>query len=112
VTVEAFEPGDRHQGLGISIGKGFQGTIKRHNFARGPMSHGSHNIRKPGSVGASGDAVACVQGQEDGRPHGRAARHAAGLVVHERRRGAEPAPRPRAPSGPEERARRDPGGER
>jgi large subunit ribosomal protein L3 len=38
---------------GISIGKGFQGTIKRHNFSRGPVSHGSHNVRKPGSIGAS-----------------------------------------------------------
>ena len=38
---------------GISIGKGFQGTIKRHNFSRGPVTHGSHNVRKPGSIGAS-----------------------------------------------------------
>src|SRR5213079_2914125 len=34
-------------------GKGFKGTIKRHNFKRGPKTHGSHNIRKPGSIGAS-----------------------------------------------------------
>jgi large subunit ribosomal protein L3 len=53
VTVEAFEPGDSVKVSGIGIGKGFQGTIKRHNFARGPKSHGSHNIRKPGSIGAS-----------------------------------------------------------
>ena len=38
---------------GISKGKGFQGTIKRHNFASGPKSHGSHNVRAPGSIGAS-----------------------------------------------------------
>ena len=38
---------------GTSIGKGFQGTIKRHHFHRGPVTHGSHNIRKPGSIGAS-----------------------------------------------------------
>jgi large subunit ribosomal protein L3 len=38
---------------GVSIGKGFQGTIKRHRFHRGPVTHGSHNIRKPGSIGAS-----------------------------------------------------------
>src|ERR1700754_2750090 len=38
---------------GISKGKGFQGTIKRHNFAAGPKSHGSHNVRAPGSIGAS-----------------------------------------------------------
>ena len=53
VTVEAFEPGEAVKIAGISIGKGFQGTIKRHNFARGPVSHGSHNVRKPGSIGAS-----------------------------------------------------------
>jgi large subunit ribosomal protein L3 len=53
VTVEVFEPGDRVKVAGIGIGKGFQGTIKRHNFSSGPRSHGSHNIRKPGSIGAS-----------------------------------------------------------
>jgi large subunit ribosomal protein L3 len=53
VTVEAFEPGDNVKVSGVSIGKGFQGTIKRHNFSRGPVTHGSHNIRKPGSIGAS-----------------------------------------------------------
>jgi large subunit ribosomal protein L3 len=53
VTVEAFEPGERVKVSGVSIGKGFQGTIKRHRFHRGPASHGSHNIRKPGSIGAS-----------------------------------------------------------
>ena len=53
VTVESFEPGDRVKVSGVSIGKGFAGTIKRHNFSRGPVSHGSHNIRKPGSIGAS-----------------------------------------------------------
>jgi large subunit ribosomal protein L3 len=53
VTVEAFEPGEKVKVSGISIGKGFQGTVKRHNFARGPVTHGSHNIRAPGSVGAS-----------------------------------------------------------
>jgi large subunit ribosomal protein L3 len=53
VTVEAFEPGEKVKVSGVSIGKGFAGTIKRHNFSRGPKTHGSHNIRKPGSVGAS-----------------------------------------------------------
>jgi large subunit ribosomal protein L3 len=53
VTVEAFQPGDTIKVSGVSIGKGFAGTIKRHRFHRGPKSHGSHNIRKPGSVGAS-----------------------------------------------------------
>jgi large subunit ribosomal protein L3 len=54
VTVgEAFSPGDRLKISGRSKGKGFQGPIKRHNFRRGPKSHGSHNIRAPGSIGAS-----------------------------------------------------------
>jgi large subunit ribosomal protein L3 len=53
VTVESFEPGDRIKVSGVSIGKGFAGTIKRHNFGRGPTTHGSHNVRAPGSVGAS-----------------------------------------------------------
>ena len=53
VTVEAFEAGARVKISGTSKGKGFQGTIKRHNFASGPKSHGSHNVRAPGSIGAS-----------------------------------------------------------
>jgi large subunit ribosomal protein L3 len=53
VTVEAFEVGTHVKISGISKGKGFQGTIKRHNFSRGPKSHGSHNVRAPGSIGAS-----------------------------------------------------------
>jgi large subunit ribosomal protein L3 len=53
VTVESFAPGDAVKVAGIGIGKGFQGTIKRHNFSSGPRGHGSHNIRKPGSIGAS-----------------------------------------------------------
>jgi large subunit ribosomal protein L3 len=53
VTVDAFEPGQLVKISGVSKGKGFQGTIKRHNFSRGPASHGSHNVRAPGSVGAS-----------------------------------------------------------
>ncbi|MHB8243399.1 MAG: 50S ribosomal protein L3 [Solirubrobacteraceae bacterium] len=53
VTVDAFEAGGRVKIAGVSKGKGFQGTIKRHNFASGPKSHGSHNVRAPGSIGAS-----------------------------------------------------------
>jgi large subunit ribosomal protein L3 len=53
VTVEAFEVGQKLKISGKSTGKGFQGTIKRHNFASGPKSHGSHNVRAPGSIGAS-----------------------------------------------------------
>jgi large subunit ribosomal protein L3 len=53
VTVEAFEPGQKVKISGTSKGKGFQGTVKRHNFARGPVTHGSHNVRAPGSIGAA-----------------------------------------------------------
>jgi large subunit ribosomal protein L3 len=53
VTVEAFEKGQKVKVSGVSKGKGFQGTVKRHNFSRGPVSHGSHNVRAPGSIGAS-----------------------------------------------------------
>jgi large subunit ribosomal protein L3 len=53
VTVESFAVGMRVKIAGVSKGKGFQGTIRRHNFKRGPKSHGSHNVRAPGSIGAS-----------------------------------------------------------
>ncbi len=53
VTVDAFSAGDRVKVSGRAKGKGFQGTIKRHNFKSGPKSHGSHNVRAPGSIGAS-----------------------------------------------------------
>lgn len=53
VTVASFEPGQKVKVAGITIGKGFQGTVKRHNFGRGPVTHGSHNVRAPGSIGAS-----------------------------------------------------------
>ena len=53
VTVEAFNVGDKIKVSGKTKGKGFQGTIKRHNFSSGPKSHGSHNVRAPGSIGAS-----------------------------------------------------------
>ena len=63
---------------GISKGKGFQGTIKRHNFASGPKSHGSHNVRAPGSIGASATPVARLQGHPRSRSDGQQARHPEG----------------------------------
>jgi large subunit ribosomal protein L3 len=57
-----FERGQRVKVSGISKGKGFQGTIKRHNFHRGPVSHGSHNVRAPGSIGASADPARVFKG--------------------------------------------------
>lgn len=51
INVEIFNIGDKVKITGISRGRGFAGVIKRHNFHRGPMTHGSHSIRKTGSVG-------------------------------------------------------------
>jgi large subunit ribosomal protein L3 len=53
VTVEVFEKGQTVKVAAVAKGKGFQGTVKRHNFSRGPVTHGSHNVRAPGSIGAS-----------------------------------------------------------
>ena len=79
MTVSEFEPGELEVGAelpvdsvfekgqtvkvsGTSKGKGFAGTIKRHNFASGPKSHGSHNVRAPGSIGASADPARVFKG--------------------------------------------------
>jgi large subunit ribosomal protein L3 len=62
VTVGDFSVGDQVKVSGVSKGKGFQGTIKRHNFASGPKAHGSHNIRAPGSIGASATPSRVVKG--------------------------------------------------
>jgi len=83
VTVESFAPGDQVKVAGISIGKGFQGTIKRHNFRRGPVSHGSHNVRKPGSIGASAYPARVFKGMKmAGRMGGKRITQL-GLVVHD-----------------------------
>ena len=82
VTVEAFEAGDKVKVSGIGIGKGFQGTIKRHRFHRGPASHGSHNIRKPGSIGASATPSRVFKGMKmAGRMGGKRVTQV-GLTVH------------------------------
>jgi large subunit ribosomal protein L3 len=83
VTVETFERGDRIKVSGIGIGKGFAGTIKRHNFHRGPVTHGSHNIRKPGSIGASATPSRVFKGMKmAGRMGGKRVTQV-GLTVHE-----------------------------
>jgi large subunit ribosomal protein L3 len=63
VTVEAFAAGQKVKIAGTSKGKGFQGGIKRHRFSRGPTSHGSHNVRAPGSIGASATPSRVFPGQ-------------------------------------------------
>jgi len=82
VTVEIFQPGEKVKVAGISIGKGFQGTVKRHNFGRGPVTHGSHNIRKPGSIGASATPSRVFKGlRMAGRMGGKRVTQV-GLTIH------------------------------
>ncbi|MDE3189498.1 MAG: 50S ribosomal protein L3 [Acidobacteriota bacterium] len=82
VTVELFQPGEKVKVAGISIGKGFQGTVKRHRFNRGPVTHGSHNIRKPGSIGASATPSRVFKGiRMAGRMGGKRVTQV-GLTVH------------------------------
>jgi large subunit ribosomal protein L3 len=83
VTVASFEPGQKVKVSGTSIGKGFQGTIKRHNFSRGPVSHGSHNVRAPGSIGASADPARVFKGQKMPGQTGRTRVTTRGLEVVE-----------------------------
>ena len=83
VTVDAFEPGDRVKVSGVSIGKGFQGTVKRHNFGRGPVTHGSHNIRQPGSIGASATPSRVFKGVRMAGHMGSKRVTQVGLEIHE-----------------------------
>jgi large subunit ribosomal protein L3 len=62
VTVGSFEVGAYVKIAGVSKGKGFQGTIRRHGFKSGPKSHGSHNVRAPGSIGASATPARVMKG--------------------------------------------------
>ena len=82
VTVEIFNPGDKVKVAGTSIGKGFQGTIKRHRFHRGPKTHGSHNIRKPGSIGASATPSRVFKGMKMAGQLGNKRATQVGLTIH------------------------------
>ena len=82
VTVEIFQPGDKVKVAGIGIGKGFQGTIKRHRFHRGPKSHGSHNVRKPGSIGASATPSRVFKGMKMAGQMGAKRVTQVGLSIH------------------------------
>src|SRR3954469_20401644 len=62
LTVDVFEKGQKVKVSATSKGKGFQGTVKRHRFSRGPVTHGSHNVRAPGSIGASADPARVFKG--------------------------------------------------
>ena len=96
---------------GISIGKGFAGTIKRHNFSRGPEDARLAQHPQAGLDRRLGDALARVQGHEDGRPDGRQARDAGRPRRPRGRPRAEPAARQGRGARAEERHRRGQGGE-
>ncbi len=81
VTVEAFSEGQSVTVSGVSKGKGFQGTVKRHHFGRGPETHGSHNIRQPGSIGASAYPSRVFKGMRMGGHMGNRQVTQAGLSI-------------------------------
>ncbi len=83
VTVADFEAGEKVKVAAVSIGKGFQGTIKRHNFSRGPVTHGSHNVRAPGSAGASADPARIFPGQKMPGRMGAGRRTQRGATIHD-----------------------------
>ena len=98
---DVFEKGQTVKVAGVSKGKGFQGTIKRHNFSRGPMSHGSHNKRAPGSIGASATPSRVFKGTRNPGQMGNARITQRGLEIVDVRaednlllvRGSVPGPR-------------------
>ena len=81
VTVEAFAEGQSVTVTGVSKGKGFQGTVRRHGFGRGPETHGSHNVRKPGSIGASAYPARVFKGMRMSGHMGAATVTQSGLTV-------------------------------
>jgi large subunit ribosomal protein L3 len=81
VLVDQFAEGDRIELVGKSKGRGFQGTIKRHNFNRGPESHGSMNVRRPGSIGQSAYPSRVIKGTRSSGHMGDARVTLKGLTV-------------------------------
>ena len=81
VSVEIFQAGQKVDVAGTSHGKGFAGTIKRHNFKRGPMTHGSMNIRRPGSIGQSASPSRVLKGTKSSGHMGDARVTLRGLTV-------------------------------
>lgn len=70
VRVNSFEEGDLVDVTGTSKGRGFSGTIKRHGFSRGPETHGSHNVRAPGSTGCSATPSRVLKGKRSSGQYG------------------------------------------
>jgi large subunit ribosomal protein L3 len=81
IKVDVFADGDAVEVVGTSKGRGFAGTIKRHNFRRGPESHGSMNVRAPGSIGQSAYPSRVIKGTRSSGHMGDARVTIKGLTV-------------------------------
>jgi large subunit ribosomal protein L3 len=81
VKADLFADGDKIEVVGKSKGRGFAGTIKRHNFKRGPESHGSMNVREPGSIGQSAYPSRVIKGTKSSGHMGDARVTVRGLTV-------------------------------
>jgi large subunit ribosomal protein L3 len=81
VLVDQFAEGDQIELVGKSKGRGFQGTIKRHHFNRGPETHGSMNVRRPGSIGQSAYPSRVIKGTRSSGHMGDARVTIKGLTV-------------------------------
>ncbi len=81
VKADLFADGDKVEVVGKSKGRGFAGTIKRHNFKRGPESHGSMNVREPGSIGQSAYPSRVIKGTKSSGHMGDARVTVKGLTV-------------------------------
>jgi large subunit ribosomal protein L3 len=81
ILVDLFNDGDLVDVIGRSKGRGFAGTVKRHHFKRGPESHGSMNVRSPGSIGASAYPSRVIKGNRSSGHMGDARTTIKGLTV-------------------------------
>jgi large subunit ribosomal protein L3 len=81
ILVDQFADGEMVDVVGQSKGRGFAGTVKRHHFNRGPESHGSMNVRAPGSIGASAYPSRVVKGNRSSGHMGDARITVKGLTV-------------------------------
>jgi large subunit ribosomal protein L3 len=80
-VADVFEKGQTVKVSGVSKGKGFAGTIKRHNFSRGPVTHGSHHVRGPGSIGQAATPSRVFKGIRGPGQMGNKRRTQKGLTV-------------------------------
>jgi large subunit ribosomal protein L3 len=64
IRLDIFNVGEKVSVSGTSKGRGFSGTVRRHNFSRGPVTHGSRNVRRPGSAGCSAYPARIIKGKK------------------------------------------------